>query len=348
MLKREIIEDIVVLLRGFFSTPMISSLGRLGALEGMRLASKFTVDDFPNISNKKLLQDTFRYFVRIGLVENVDGQEEIYRASDLGKEIFRRSNSFYVPHSYSEYMYHYHDLIQNPSTEVKCKVERLENVIGSGKTHLRYFPPVISFLKRKIDFDVIADIGCGDGQFLSTFLMGVPDKKVVGIDISKLSTETTYKNLREQYPQQEVTVVCSDALDVKKWSKEVLRVAGTKKVVISMWFLLHEISKNKPDNLVDFFCQIHKLFPTTPIVVGEVVCQGDNILSKNNAKSIMSEYLFFHEMSNQGILSWEVYRSVLDNIPYKLQFERLFDESPDNDGNRIPSAFVWCLMPKSE
>ena len=30
MLKREVIEDIAVLLRGFFATPMISSLGRLG------------------------------------------------------------------------------------------------------------------------------------------------------------------------------------------------------------------------------------------------------------------------------------------------------------------------------
>lgn len=346
MLKREIIEDIVVLLRGFFSTPIISSLGRLGVLDAMTSISSFTVDDFPNIPNKKLLKDSFRYFVRLGLMENIDGQRDIYKASDLGKEIFRRANSFYVPHSYFEYMHHYHDLIQNPSTGVKYEVERLENVIGSGKTHLRYFPPAISFLKRKINFDVIADIGCGDGQFLSAFLRGMPDKKVVGIDISKLSTEATYKNLKEQYPQEEVTVVCSDALDIKKWREEVLRVAGTGKIVISMWFLLHEISKNKPDSLVEFFRQIHELFPATAVVVGEVVCQGDVVLSKHSAKSIMSEYLFFHEMSEQGILSWEEYREVLNKIPYELLFERLFDEAPDNDGKKIPSAFVWCLMPK--
>ncbi len=346
MLKREIIEDIVVLLRGFFSTPIISSLGRLGALDTMRSALKFTVDDFPNIPNKKLLQDTFRYFKRLGLIENIDGQGKVYRASDLGKEIFRRSHSFYVPHSYFEYMYHYHRLIQDPSAKMKHEVERLENVIGSGKTHQRYFPPVISFLKRKINFEVIADIGCGDGQFLSAFLRDNTGKKVVGIDISKLSTEATYKNLQEQYPQQEVTMVCSDALDVNKWSEPVLRVAGTGKVVISMWFLLHEISRNKPDNVIEFFRQIHELFPRTPIVVGEVVRQSDDILSKHNARSIMPEYLFFHEVSGQGILSWEGYRGILNNIPYELLFERLFDEAPDNDGKKIPSAFIWCLMPK--
>jgi len=346
MFKREIIEDITVLLRGFFSTPMISSLGRLGVLDKIKSASSFAVDDFPNVANKKLLSDTFRYFVRIGLMENMDNKFNLYRASDLGKEIFRRANSFYVPHSYSEYMYRYHDLVQNPSVAKECEVERLENVIGSGITHQRYFPPAISFLKRKLTFDLIVDIGCGDGQFLSAFLKSLPEKKTIGVDISKLSIEETHKNLKAQYPQKELSTVCCDALDVDKWSKEVLHVAGTDKIVISMWFLLHEISKNRPTDVGEFFRKIHKIFPSAPIIVGEVVRQSDEILAKNNSKSIMSEYLFFHEMSNQGILSWDEYRQVLEDIPYELVFERLFDEAPDSSGNRMPSAFLWTLLPK--
>jgi SAM-dependent methyltransferase len=346
MLKREVVEDIVVLLRGFFSTPIISTLGRMGVLDAMGLASSFTVEDFPAIANKKLLETTFRYFVRIGLLEKINNQDDVFTASDLGKEIFRRANSFYVPHSYFEYMHHYQDLIHDSSNQVTCVVERLENVIGSGKTHERYFPPIISFLKRKVDFDVIVDIGCGDGRFLSTFLKEIPDKKVVGIDLSKLSTEETSKNLRNQFPQLDITMVCSDALAVPAWSKEVIRAAGTGKIVIAMWFLLHEISGNNPENLVEFFRRIHEVFPVAPVVVGEVVRQSDDVLLNNNSRSIMSEYLFFHEMSGQGILSWEGYRGVLNNIPYQLSIERLFDESPGSDGKKIPSAFVWCLMPK--
>ena len=346
MLKREVIEDIVVLLRGFFSTPMISSLGRLGVLEAMRAATSFTAESFHNIANKKLLQDTFRYFTRIGLLEDVDGGGFTYRASELGKEIFRRANSFYVPHSYFEYMYYYHELIQQSAPGVVCEVERLENVIGSGMTHLRYFPPVVSFLKRKVDFDVLVDIGCGDGQFLSTFLKEVPGKKLIGIDLSKLSTETTFANLRQQYPALEVSTICSDALDVKYWSREVLGVSGRGRVAISMWFLLHEISKGSGKILVEFFRQIHQVFPMAPVVVGEVVRQSEDILSKNSAKSLMSEYLLFHEISGQGILSWSEYKEVLKNIPYELSIERLFDEAISDTGERIPSAFVWCLMPK--
>jgi SAM-dependent methyltransferase len=346
MLKRDIIEDIVVLLRGFFTTPIISSLGRLGVLRTMRLTSSFTINNFPQVKNKKLLLDTFSYFVRIGLLENIDGHGEAYRASDLGKEIFRRSNSFYVPHSYYEYLYHYHEMIQNQQGDIKCEVERAENVIGSGKTHERYFPPIISFLKRKVECDVIVDIGCGDGQFLSNFSAVMSDRKVVGIDISRLSVEKAYKNLREKHPQLDIAMVCSDALDVKNWSKEVHSKAGTGKIVIAMWFLLHEISKGKTVNVVEFLGHIHELFPTTSIVIGDVIKQPEDTLSNNNLRSIMPEYLFIHEISGQGILFWQEYQEILKNISYDLLFERLFDEIHGNDGNKIPSAFVWCLRPK--
>jgi SAM-dependent methyltransferase len=348
MLKRDIIEDIVVLLRGFFTTPIISSLGRLGVLRTMRLTPSFTINNFPNINNKKLLLDTFRYFVRIGLLENIDDQGEAYRASDLGKEIFRRSNSFYVPHSYHEYLYHYHEMIQNQQEDVKCEVERVENVIGSGKTHERYFPPIISFLRRKVKCDVIVDIGCGDGQFLSNFLAVMSDRKVVGIDISRVSTEKAYNNLREKHPLLDIAMVCSDALDVTNWSKEVINKAGTANIVISMWFLIHEISKGNPDNVVEFLGHIHELFPTTSIVIGDVISQPDDTLSNNNLRSIMPEYLFFHEMSGQGILRWDEYQEILKNISYDLIFENLFDAMHGNEGNKIPSVFVWCLRPTND
>ena len=344
MSKPRIIEDIVLLLRGFFSTPVISSLGRLGVLDALKSSSSFTVNDFSSIPNKKLLQTTFHYFARLGLIENIGGQGEVYKATDLGKEIFRRANSFYVPHSYYEYMYYYHDLIQDPNFELRQKVERLENVIGSGKTHQRYFLPAISFLKRKVDFEVIADIGCGNGHFLLAFLARISGKKVVGVDISKISTEITYKNLQAKYPNQEICVVCSDALDVDKWSVSVLKMVETRKIVISMWFLLHEISRNKHVNAIEFLKQIHRLFPDSSIIIGEVVRYSDDMLSKHSYASIMPEYLFFHELSGQGILSWEEYRLLLDKIPYELLFEQLFDEILDD--NKVPGAFVWCLRPK--
>ena len=294
--KPRIIEDIVLLLRGFFSTPVISSLDRLGILNALKSSSSFTAENFPEIPNRRLLQITFQYFARLGLIEKLENNGENYKTTDLGKEIFRRANSFYVPHSYYQYMYHYHDLIQDASFELPQTVERMENVVGSGKTHQRYFPPAISFLKRKVDFEVIADIGCGNGHFLLAFLARVFGKKVVGVDISKISAEVTYKNLQAKYPNQEICVVCSNALDVNRWSLPVLKMTETGKVVISMWFLLHEISRNKHRYVVEFLQEIHRIFPGCSVIIGEAVRQSEDILSKHRYASIMPEYLFFHEL----------------------------------------------------
>ncbi len=348
MLKRAVIEDLVILLRGFFATPMISSLGRLGVLEEMRQAESFSASAFTRVANTKLLEDTFRYFARLGLLERVDGSEGHYRASELGQEVFRRANSFYVPHSYFEYMHRYHDLIQDGKSAVVCQVERLENVIGSGITHLRYFPPAVSYLKRKAAFELLVDIGCGDGQFLTSFLEAVPDKRVIGVDLSSVSTETTLGNLRTRFPQTDVATVCCDALDVQTWSLEVRRLAGNARIAFSMWFLLHEISRNRTDILVDFFRRIAMVFPDAPIVVGEVVRQSEEVLLGNSAASLMPEYLFFHEMSGRGSLPWQGYREVLAQIPYELVQERLFDEASDSSGQKIPSTFVWCLKPEAQ
>ncbi len=344
MSKPTIIEDLALLLRGFFTTPVISSLGRLGVLDDLKSLSSFTVDDVHVINNKRMLQVTFDYFTRLGLLEIIDNQGG-YRATELGKEIFRRASSFYVPHSYYEYMYHYHSLIQDPHFELPKKVERLENVIGSGKTHQRYFIPVVAFVKRKLEFDLIADIGCGDGHFLLTFISRIKGKKAAGVDISKVSTEVSYKNIKDKYPDQELCVVCSDALDVDTWSAPVLEMAATGNILLSMWFLLHEISRNKLDNIVDFLNHVHRNFPHAPLIIGEVVRQDYDILAKNSAASIMPEYLFFHEMSGQGILSWQEYQQLLKRIPYELIFSELFDDITD-EATKNPSAFVWCLKPR--
>jgi len=62
MLKRDIIEDLAILLEAFLRHRMISSLGRLGVLEKMGSATSFRLNDFPDIPNSKLLQDSFDIF----------------------------------------------------------------------------------------------------------------------------------------------------------------------------------------------------------------------------------------------------------------------------------------------
>ena len=59
----------------------------------------------------------------------------------------------------------------------------------------------------------------------------------------------------------------------------------------------------------------------------------------------MPEFLFFHEISGQGVLSWQEYREILEEVPYDLSAEKVFDILKHN-GEDIPSGFVWYLTPR--
>jgi len=343
--ETKITEELVLHSRGFFSMPMLSGLGRSGALEVILSKSQFSVEDIPTIPNTKLLRHSFQYLARIGMLERANAEETLYRKTELGKQVFRRVNSFYAPHSYRAYMQNYYEQLMNAGPYEKQEVDRLENIIGSGKTHERYFPPAVSYLRRKLKFDIIADIGCGDGRFLDFVLQGIPNIKAVGIDLSEVSVESTGKNLRKKYPDREITMICSDASDVKKWSEPVSKFSKSGKLVISMWFLLHEISQRDPKNVIQFLGQVHQLFPKTPLIICELVRQEAELLTKYRKEMMMAEYLLFHDLSDQGVLSWKEYQNILEQIPYKVVMERVFDELGDEGDAKEPSTFVWALIP---
>ncbi len=325
--------------------PVIGTLGKLGVIEEMLRQEEFQCQDFTAVTNKEVLLKSFRYLSRLGLLQVRDPEKQFFKVTDFGREIFQRYRSFFVPHSYHSYMHSFEDLLKNSAVDCS-KIDRLENVVGSGLTHQRYFLPAISFLKRRVRFDLLADIGCGNGYFLKEALKVISVKSAVGVDLSQISVSVTENNLKKEFPNREVSVICSDAIEVKNWGKQLKQIAGDRKIALSMWFLIHEISKSEPQRIIDFLKTIHGYFPKSSIVLGELVRHPEEILAKEHAGTIMPEYLFFHELSGQGILSWDEYQQILQAIPYKLSSERLFDELSDGNGAMIPSAFVWCLEPK--
>ena len=65
-------------------------------------------------------------------------------------------------------------------------------------------------------------------------------------------------------------------------------------------------------------------------------------MALNKSFSIMPEFLFFHELSGQGVLKYEDYDSILKKIPYKLEKQIQFDLIKTKNKS-IPSAFIWLL-----
>lgn len=343
MYKSNVNQELIGLMRGFFSMPVISTLGKLGVVEAMLTLQNFTLDDFTTVPNKTVLLKSFRYLSRLGILETKDKE---FRLSSLGQEVLRRHSSFYVPHSYHEYMNDFEQLLKETASNAGGEVDRLENVIGSGLTHQRYFLPAISFLRRRFEIDMLIDVGCGNGYFLREALKAITLKKVAGVDLSAISVKTTENNLKKEFSQCDITMICSDAMAIENWGRGVQEKAVGQKVAVSMWFLIHEISQGDPVRVINFFKGIHELFPDAPVLIGELVQISEEILARERATSIMPEYLFFHELSGQGILTWDQYQEILEKIPYELSSERLFDELSDGNDGYVPSAFVWCLKPR--
>ena len=338
-------EELVILVRGFFATPIVSALARLGALDVMSSGRPFVATEFQVIANTALLEAAFRYLLRAGLLEEVSAAGSAYRASDLGIQIFRRWSSFLAPHSYREYMYHFYADLQEADSHVRREVDRFENILGSGRTHERYFPSVLSFIRRRIPCHTVVDVGCGDGQFLEHAMRSLPNVQGVGIDLSPVSVAATRDRLQARFPARPSLTSVANAMDIESWSAAVTQIGPSEQIVISMWFVLHEISDRDPQIVARFLNDVHRRYPTASVVVGELVRNEAKLLAARRKDSIMPEYLLFHDLSGQGPLSWGEYRRVLEDIPYRLAFEQRFDEIESQEGEREPATFVWVLTP---
>jgi SAM-dependent methyltransferase len=338
-------EELVLLVRGFFATPILSALARLGALDAMAARSSFVAADFSDIPNTALLDAALRYLLRAGLLESVPEQDAGYRVTELGRQIFRRWSSFLPPHSYKDYMHHFFDDLQIADAHAQREVDRFENILGSGRTHERYFPSLLSFIRRRIPCDTLVDVGCGDGQFLEHAMRALPATQAVGIDLSPVSVTATQARLQTTFPGRASLTAVANATDIASWSEAVARIGQSSQLVISMWFVLHEISHRDPHLVEQFLIQVHRRYPTAHLVVGELVRNDAALLARRRKDSIMPEYLLFHDLSGQGPLTWREYRSVLAGIPYRLAFEQRFDELESPGSEKEPATFVWLLSP---
>lgn len=337
-------EELVSLLRGYFSCPMISSLGKRGVLTAM-LDKPFTADSFPAIMDRDLFATILKYFVSLGLIENVG--QGTYNTTEFGNKIFKRFGSFNLLHSYGNFFARLDDMLFEPFNEERPRCDRLENVIGSGQTNGRKFFPKALEMIKKMDLGLIADIGCGDGNFLSRVIELFPEVSVIASDISKTSVDFTLANLKKRFAKIKIEPVLTDAANVDRWAGVLAeRVKDVKgETVVSMWYLIHEISKGNDAYIVDFIKNIYQRCPQANLVIGEIVSIPPNVLAENRYDSIMPEFLFFHDISGQGVLSWDQYQRILKQIPYKLVDEALFDLVKAGEAE-LPTGFVWHLQPK--
>ena len=332
---------IVSLLRGAFACPTIATLAESGIVDRM-LEAPFGLEDFPTVQNAGVLLAMFSYLQALGLLVKVT--EAKFELTKQGRTTMRRSGAFLLLASYREYFENLSGLLAGK--KLNLSVNRRQNVEGTGSLHSRKFFPVVWEMFQRVSPCCLIDIGCGDGQFLEHACREWPELRIAAVDLSPVAVEATVARLR-RLGRSEVVGIVQNGAQIDQWIRQVPEVIkSSKSLVLSMWFVAHEFSQGDPRAIGRFLVQLNLMLPNAEIVLGEITSLPPSLLAEHHATSIMPEMLLFHALSRQGVLSWENWREILEEIPYTIAAEHHFDVLRTTGGQSVPSSFVWHLKPR--
>lgn len=332
---------IVALLRGSFAVPVIAALGESGVAERM-LRGDFSCTSFDPPVDRLMLATLCDYLLSIGILKR--GTTDDFAVTKSGRSILQRNGAFSLLMSYSEYFEHLPDLLVGE--KLIPEVNRQRNVRGSGQLHSRKFFPAAFDLCSSESPTGLIDVGCGDGCFLAYALARWPQLAVFGVDLSPIAVTATQQRLGFFGLTSQVALT-SDGFDVERWGAAAAEIlTDCSNLLISFWFVAHEFSKGSETRIVEFFSAVYRAFPRAQLLLGEINRIPPDILAEDHDLSIVPEFLLFHEMSRQGVLSWDAWQTVLRKIPYGLKAERRFDEVWSSSGEAIPASFIWLLEPR--
>jgi hypothetical protein len=333
---------LIELLRGNLSCPLIAAFGEIGLADKL-LTGPATKQDLGLNGNPEVLGACLDYLICIGLLSSrQEADDLLYELTEPGRMVFRRYGAFSLLHSYNKYFDSLAELLTSKSA-VMPTVERGENVVGSGALHAKKFFPAALQQLELIQPKAIIDIGCGDGTFLEYAHARVPNAELAVIDYSQVAIDATTKRFSECGIDL-VAAVTSDGSLVDHWAAELPASFKTASpVVFTIWFVAHEFSQRSETVLIEFFKRMNATFPKADIILGEIVNLPSTVLAENARTSIMPEYLFFHRLSGQGVMSWDAWRRIIARTPYSLAAQVRFDEVKTRNGQCLPSSFVWHL-----
>lgn len=330
-------KELLSLLRGFFATPIITALSKEGIIEKILTKKNVNLNYFKKHNyNVKFLNSIFKYLSSLGLLKI---QKKNYLITNLGFKVFKRVGSFHLLNSYRGFINNTNLLLKKKYT---AKCDRVENVIGSGLTNgKKFFPSAIEQIKNN-KYDLIIDIACGNGEFIRKCSSCYPNIDYLAIDLAQEALNETKSMMKIKKKNLKIKFFKCDGLKVKKWGKYVKKTyKSKKKILISMWYLIHEISQKKKINIINYLNEIFKLFPNSEIIIGEILDINPNTLYKGKDISIMPEFLFFHEISGQGVLNKKDYKDIEKKIRFRTVKKIYFDYIDKSKLN--PSAFIWHL-----
>lgn len=294
----------------------IAALAETGVAEAM-LGESFAIEDFPAVRNTRVLRSLFKYLQVLDLL-TARGKDGRYSLTPAGRTVFKRSGGFLLLSSYDPYFSNLGSLLTGEEI-AQPTVDRRRNVLGSGSLHSRKFFPCVWEMLDSNPPAVLIDLGCRDGTFLELACGQWPNMTPVASDMSPLAVSNSVDRLKKIGRPAGAGIV-EDACAVESLSSQLpAALKSASPSVVSVWFVVHEFSGGKPETVIDFFRRLRSSLPNAEVAMAEIVAIPPDVLARNHEASIMPEFLFFHELSNQGVSSWDAWQSILERIPYRYR-----------------------------
>ncbi|WP_413802471.1 SAM-dependent methyltransferase [Streptomyces iranensis] len=295
-------------MRGYVTCAVLASLEKLGVLDkladggltGQEVAEQY--EDF-------LADATLRYLTQRGVLHV---EKERYTLTELGQDLYaERGYLLWLAGGYGESLNSL-DTILNGKHTFGADVDRDVRwvAVGSaliGEADLR--EQVMAILGR-IEFDTIADIGCGNGHFLID-LCRATDARGVGYDISPASCAEATGEVAKAGLGDRITIVEADATDVGN----VPRLGDVQ--LVMAFFFMHEVLEHGRDVLVDYLTQMCRRLPEGAYILTAEIAPPEQ--DEDTAEYFSPEYVYTQALMKQNMMTGEQWGNAFTQAGFTVE-----------------------------
>jgi SAM-dependent methyltransferase len=259
--------------------------------------------------NHFLTEATLRYLAQRGVVRT-DG--DVYRLTDFGKELYEeRGYLVWLSGGYGEALHRFGDLLSGRRrfrTDIDRDVRWV--AVGSALVGQKDLVPEVMEVLREIEFDRVADLGCGNGHFLIGVCRAVGGEGI-GVDISRDACAEARQEVARAGLDDRITIVQADARDPGN-------IAGLDGVqLVVTFFFLHEVLEAGHDVLVDYLGQLAGRLPSRAYLLTAEITPPER---EHNAPELLSpEYVLTQAFMTQDLLGEEGWRQAFTESGFQVR-----------------------------
>ena len=298
--------------RGYFTTQCCCALLNLGFLDRIKEEKTIDLSTYAKEKNLnyKILQSICDYLYYIGVLRKNNLN---YSLAKKGEAILNLSRSSYeFVYAYAPLLQELETLLKNEKIYGKDLYRRDEFVAKASFRTEQWFPiPVVKNIIRKYNFKSVLDLGCGNAAFLIDLCSQNPDLYGYGIDIS----QEVINNGRELITKSKLSHrIKLENLDIFQIGK--IKFRDEQINAITIFFVLHELIAEGNEKAILLLKRIKETFPDSYLIVCEMSLPSPSKLKKK--ASLFNEYLLFHNLANQKIITPQDWRRIFKESNYRI------------------------------